>query len=202
MQDKLQQLTDRLYNEGLSKGKAEGGKLLEQARDEAAKILSDAREEAAGIIEAARKEAESLKAKASSDVKMASEQSLQAVKNSIESLLSGKAVGEKIGSALSEEDFLKTIIAEIARKFSSEQSCELSLVLPEKMKEAMEPWLAGELSKVLDKGVRASFSKKIAGGFEIGPSDGSYFISLTDESFRNLICEYLRPTARKLLFGE
>ena len=44
--------------------------------------------------------------------------------------------------------------------------------------------------------------RKIAGGFNIGPKDGSYFISMTDESFKNLICEYLRPATRKLLFGE
>ena len=50
--------------------------------------------------------------------------------------------------------------------------------------------------------MNASFSKKIAGGFTIGPKDGSYFISLTDETFKELISEYLRPATRKLLFGE
>ncbi len=50
--------------------------------------------------------------------------------------------------------------------------------------------------------MEASFSKKIAGGFKIGPKDGGYFISLTDESFQELIGAYVRPATKQILFGE
>ena len=63
-------------------------------------------------------------------------------------------------------------------------------------------FVSGELSRILGSGIDASFSKNISGGFRIGPKDGSYFISLTDETFKDLICEYLRPATRKILFGE
>ena len=65
----------------------------------------------------------------------------------------------------------------------------------------MEPFVAKELSSILKSGITASFSKKIGGGFTIGPKDGSYFISFTDETFTDLISEYLRPAAKKILFG-
>ena len=39
MQNKLQELTDRLYNEGLSKGKQEADQLLANAREEARQIV-------------------------------------------------------------------------------------------------------------------------------------------------------------------
>ena len=45
--DKLQELTDKLYNEGLSKGKAEGEAILAKAKEEAAAIVENARKEAA-----------------------------------------------------------------------------------------------------------------------------------------------------------
>ena len=73
---------------------------------------------------------------------------------------------------------------------------------PSSLKEKLEPWVQGELAKTLSAGVQAEFSKKIAGGFTIGPKDGSYFISFTDKTFDSLIAEYLRPVTRKLLFGE
>jgi V/A-type H+-transporting ATPase subunit E len=41
----------------------------------------------------------------------------------------------------------------------------------------------------------------MAGGFKIGPKDGGYFISLTEESFRELVGEYMRPATKKILFG-
>ena len=65
----------------------------------------------------------------------------------------------------------------------------------------LEPFATKELSKILGAGVEASFSKKVSGGFKIGPKDGGYFVSFTEETFTQLISEYLRPTTKKLLFG-
>ena len=42
MQNKLQELTDRLYQEGLSKGKEEGARLVETAQSEAQAIIEKA----------------------------------------------------------------------------------------------------------------------------------------------------------------
>ena len=75
------------------------------------------------------------------------------------------------------------------------------MVLPEKLKKDLEPFVAGEIAKALKGNIEATFSKKIAGGFTIGPKDGGYFISFTDETFNALISEYLRPATKKILFG-
>mgnify|MGYP006394500021 CR=1 FL=1 len=50
MQNKLQELTDKLYNEGLSKGKQEAQEMVAKAKAEAEKILSAAQENASKII--------------------------------------------------------------------------------------------------------------------------------------------------------
>ena len=90
----------------------------------------------------------------------------------------------------------------MAKNFSAQEPAHLALVLPENLKAGLEPYVKNELAKAVGKGVEATFSKKIGAGFKIGPKDGSYFISLTDESFKALIGEYLRPATRKILFGE
>ena len=202
MQDKLQELTDKLYNEGLSKGKAEGEAILAKANEEAGKIIDRARDEALSITDKARKEAEDLTAKVRSDLKMASEQALQATRNDIENLLVGKMAGEGVRKALSDPDYVKSIITTVAGKFDASQQCDLALILPESMKEELEPFVSGELSRILGKKVSAEFSRKTSGGFSIGPKDGSWFISLTEDTFKSLIGNYLRPATKKLLFGE
>ena len=198
--DKLQELTQKLYNEGLSKGKEEGEALLAKAQMEADELVKKAQEEAAAIIEKAKKEAADYKVKMEGDVKMASNQALQATKACIEGLIVAKAV-EPVKEQLSGAAFLKEVITAVAQRFSTQESMDLSLVLPEKLQKELEPFVKGELAKTLGKGVEASFSKKVAGGFKIGPKDGSYFISLTDEAFQDLIGEYLRPATKKILFG-
>ena len=90
----------------------------------------------------------------------------------------------------------------MAAKFDTGEAADLELVLPENLKKELQPWVEGELAKSLKNGLSAQFSKKVAGGFTIGPKDGGWFVSFTDESFSKLIAEYLRPVTRKLLFGE
>ncbi len=199
--DKLQELTQKLYNEGLSKGKEEGEAILAKAQAEAAAIVKKAQEEAQAILSQAQKEAQDYKIKVEGDVKMASIQALQATRTGIENLIVAKAVDAPVKEALSSADFLKGIIEAVAKNFSAQESTDLALVLPEKLQKELEPFVKNELTKTLGKGVEASFAKKINGGFKIGPKDGSYFISLTDESFQELIGDYLRPTTKEILFG-
>ncbi len=202
MDNKLQELTDKLYNEGLSKGKAEGEALLAQAKEKASAIVEDARKEASAILDKARKDAEELSAKVSNDIKMASSQSIQATKNDIENLIITKAVDSKVNEAFQSEEYVKEIITEVARKFSTDEAAELSIILPEAMKDKLGTFVSKELGTILNKGVEAEYSKKINGGFIIGPKDGGYFISMTDETMKSLISEYLRPATKKFLFGE
>lgn len=199
MQNKLQELTDQLYSQGLAKGREEGERILSEARAQADSILASAREQAAGIVADAEKAAGDLKVKAAADVRMASAQALQATRSDIENLVLAKISSQ---NATSDPAFLKDIILKVAERFSATEGTDISLVLPESLRSQLEPWVASSLSKALGAPVQASFSKKIAGGFTIGPRDGSYFVSMTDKTFDSLICEYLRPVTRKLLFGE
>ena len=199
--DKLQELTQKLYDEGLAKGKQEGEAMLQKAVEEAGSIVKKAQEEAEAILARARKEADDFKVKVEGDVKMASMQALQATRADIENLVIAKAVDAPVAKALSGEEYLKGIITAVAQKFSAEEPADLSLVLPESLKAGLEPFVKNELGKLLGKGVDATFSKKLAGGFKIGPKDGGYFVSLTDETFKELIGAYLRPATKSLLFG-
>ena len=199
--DKLQELTQKLYDEGLAKGKEEGQALLEKAKAEAEEIVKKAQEEAEAILARARKEADDFKVKVEGDVKMAASQAVQATRTDIENLVVSKVADTTVEKALSNEEYLKGIITAVAQRFSAEEPADLALVLPESLKAGLEPFVKNELGKLLGKGVEAAFSKKVAGGFQIGPRDGGYFVSLTDDTFKDLIGSYLRPATKKLLFG-
>ena len=199
--NKLQELTDKLYNEGLSKGKQEGVELLAKAKVQADEMIAKAQAEASQIIAAAQKQAEELKAKTASDVKMASSQSIAATKKDIENLVVGKMTDEAVKKTLSTPDFVKEIVKAVAEKFTTDGPADLNLILPESLKNDLEPFATQELAKILGAGVEASFSKKVSGGFKIGPKNGGWFVSFTDETFNELISEYLRPATRKILFG-
>lgn len=204
MSNKLQELTDKLYAEGLSKGKKEGEEIIRKATSEADKIINEAKTQAAAILSAARKEADELKARTAGDIRMAAQQSLAATRQEIENLIIAKAVAGTASEVLSREDFIKGIIESVVKAFNPAQDepVDLEIVLPESIKSATEPFIAKVLSQEFKGNIHATYSKKVNGGFTVGPKDGGYFISFTDEEFNELISAHLRPAAKAILFGK
>ena len=201
MQNKLQELTDKLYNEGLSKGKQEGEAILANARVQAAEIFDNAKKEAAGIVAAARKEAENIRAKADGDLRIAAGQSIEATRQAIENLVVCNLTEKEVSSALTSAAFVKELLTAVVKAYSASSEAEgLDAVLPETLKKETEPFIKKELASMLKGGLNVTYSKKISGGFTISPKGSGYFISFTDETFNSLISEYLRPATKKILF--
>lgn len=204
MQNKLQELTDRLYNEGLSKGRQEAEELLAKAKAEAAEIVADARSEAQAIRAKADKDAAETRTMVEGDLKMASSQALAAVRQQVEQMVVTKAVAGPVASAMSDGKFVKELIATVVRSFNAANpdGVDLELILPETSREDLDKAFTAEVSKNLSEGSEVRHVKGMPGGFRIGPRDGGYQLSFTDEDFTSLIVEYLRPATKKLLFGE
>lgn len=200
--DKLKELTDRLYAEGLAKGRDEGTRILEQARTQAAEIVASARAEADRIVAEATKQSGQMLEKAASDLKMASSQTLDAVRESILNAVTAKSVDTGVKTALDNTEFAKQVILAAAKAFSTQNSCDLEVVLPESCTKDLADYVRNEVASAIGRGIDVSLDRKFSGGLTIGPKDGGYYVSLTDATFIGIIKEYLRPATRKALFGE
>ncbi len=203
MQDKLQELTDKLYNEGLSKGKQDGEELLQKAHAEADNIVAKAKAEAEQIIAQANKDAEELKTKVAADVKMAATQSIAVTKQEIEKMVVTKAAAEGVKQSLSKADFTKEMIMSIVKAFNPQNASpvDLNFIMPESLKAEVEPFVKNEIAQQFKGEVKVDYSKKMNGGFKVAPKDGGYQLQFTDEEFTQLIANYLRPATKKILFG-
>ena len=146
-------------------------------------------------------DAEDLKTKTVGDIALASRQTVSETRQAIEKLIVTEATDAKVKAALSDEEFIKTIITTAAKAFADGKDCDIELCLPESAKGNLETFVKKEVAKTLGKEVEVKFSKKIGGGFTIGPKDGGYFVNFSDEAFKELISEYLRPATKKILFG-
>ncbi len=203
MQDKLQQLTEKLYNEGLEKGKQEAQKMLEDAKTESERIIAEAKQKSSEMIAAAEKEALQLREKAEGDIQTASRQALSQIKQDIEQAVRMKAVEAPVKEALSAKEFMQSVIKTVAGAFNPDKDAvSLDLILPQAMKEDMNSFIEGELASAFGKGLDVSFTKDISNGFKISRKGSGYFIDFSEDSFNRIISEYIRPKTRKLIFGE
>lgn len=202
MQNKLQELTDKLYNEGLSKGQQEAENLLTKTTEDIKRMLADAQEEARQIIEDANKKAEETKENAAVEIRLAGRQAIEQVKSSIEEDLMVRVISDPVKSAFNDTEFVKEIIKAAIGQFSlgADNNVDLSLLLPEDKKKQLEDFTTDKVQKFLKDGVDVQYSKSLKGGFRIKQNDKGYYISFTDNDFENLFKEYLRSSVRDLLF--
>ncbi len=200
MEGKVSQLAEKLLKEGVEKGEAEKSKIIEAARNEADKIIKEAKAKAASIIEEADAKAEETKKNAESEIKLSGTQALVALKQKIVDLVSLKTVDESVKKALSDSEVMVEYIGSVLANWKDDAT--LDIILPETERETMEKELAVAIKQLMDKEVTVSFSKALKGGFQIGPVDGSYKITFSDDDFASFFTEYLRPKIRTIIFGE
>jgi len=100
MQNKLAELTEKLYGEGLEKGRSEAETLVANAQSEAKAIVGKARREADALLAAAQKDADTVKETTAKEVAQAGKNTLNAVKQELENLLLHNALAGVTGCRL------------------------------------------------------------------------------------------------------
>ena len=196
MENKIQELTEKIYREGVEKGNDEANRLISNAREEAAKIIEDARKEADAIILAARKNATEISENTQSEIKLFAGQALNALKTEVTSLLTNQVVSDAVKNFVSDKEFLNQFIVTLAEKWVSDEPIVISTADAEGLKK----YFATKAKEVLDKGVKIEQVNGIKSIFSISPADGSYKVNFGEEEFENYFKEFLRPQLVEMLF--
>ena len=92
MENKIQELTEKIYAEGVEKGKAEADRLVCEAKESAAEIVKNAQAEAEAILAAAKKKAEELDANTRSEIKLYGAQAVGALKSEVATVVTDTIV--------------------------------------------------------------------------------------------------------------
>ncbi len=203
MEGKLQELTEKLYQEGIEKANQDAEQIIQKAKKEASEIIKNAQKEANNIIAQAEKRSEEIRKNVQSEVKLAANQAISAIKQQIVNLITAKIVEPPIQEAFNDVEFIKKII-EIAIKNwnpKEHERVDLTLLLPKKHEEELGKYFLSNGIKLIRSGLEVHFDENLTGGFQIGPKDGTYKISFTDEDFENFFKEYLRPRTIQILYG-
>lgn len=200
MDDRLKNLTEKLYSEGVEKGKQEADSILAKAKEEANKIIESAKAEANGIVEKAGKEAQETRRKLETELSLSIKQSIGQLQNNISKLLTVKMTDVSINEALNKDFMQKLIVNAVQSWDKGTSNIDLTLILPKGQESELSGFIKSNLKKELDKGLEVAFSDALKSGLQIKPSDGSYTIDFSEESFMNFFKDYLRPITKKILF--
>lgn len=196
MENKIQELANKIYRDGVEKGNEEAQKLITAAEDNAKNILEDARKEAESIIAAAHKTADEMAENTKSELKLFAGQAVDALKSEIATLLVDKIVETDVKAFTSQKDYLNAFIVALASKWSATEP----IVISTADADSLNKYFMAQAKDLLNKGVTIEKVNGIKTLFTISPADGSYKINFGEEEFMNYFKEFLRPQLVEMLF--
>ena len=194
--EKIQELTDKIFHEGVEKGQAEAERIISEAEKQAAKIVADAKTQAEAIQQQTAKANRELEANTKSELRLYVEQSLNALKSEIANIVSNKIVTQAVAGLADDKNFLANFAVTLAEQWSKNEK----IVISTADAAALKAYFAKEAKALLDKGVDIEQVNGQKALFSIKPADGSYRVDFGREEFESFFKSFLRPQLIDMLF--
>jgi V/A-type H+-transporting ATPase subunit E len=185
MEVQLQELIDRIRNEGIDLAKTEAERIVAGARAEAASIVAAARKEAARTTQEARAEADRAR------------DAGEAFRRRLEAMLAAIARQEVAGAM--NDDMLSTLIPEVVKAWLADGSKELAIELPPDRAARLQSRMAGLLKSELGQGVEIRPLAHLEAGFRIQNRSGALRWDFSAEELARLLAQFVNPRLAALL---
>lgn len=202
MTDRIEEITQKIYNEGITKAKRDAEKLISEAKEKAEAIIRSAKKTEEKIINDAQKKALEEKKRGEAELKLAAQQFISHLKQQITNLISTAQVDNPVKEAFKDDDFIKQIILKIIEKWEPEnqEKMDLTLLLSPNDQKELSDFLHAKATEAMNNGIVIREDPTLESGFRIGPKEGSYLINFTAQDFTNYFIQYLKNETKKLLF--
>ncbi len=194
--EKIQELTEKIYREGVEKGQAEADRIIQEAKEQASQIIAEAKKKAAEIESDGKKAVAELENNTKNELKLYTAQSLSALKSEITNVLTASTVSQAVDKLVTDKDFLCKFTVALAGKWVENEP----IVIESADADALKAYFTKEAKAVLDKGVSIEKVNGRNALFTIQPADGSYKVSFGKEEFEDYFKSFLRPQLVQMLF--
>ncbi len=196
MDTRIQELTDKIYKEGVEKGNEEAARIVAEAEKHQKEMLAEAETKAEAIIAEAEKKAAELKKNTEAELRLFAAQSVEALKSEVTNLITGKVVSDNVKAAVSDAMFMQKVILELVENWQEAGG----LIIQTSNAEKLRTYFLSNAKSYLDKGLKIEQVHGKKTSFSILPADGSYKVSFGEEEFVEFFKEFLRPQLVEALF--
>jgi len=210
----VQQLIDRLRNDGVTAGEQEAERIVEQARRQAAKIVAEASKEAGEYRTASRAGIRRESEAARAAVRMAVRDTMLAMRQDLTARFQAQ-IRRLVTAELRDKEFLRRMILAIAGKSvpESPEAHAMELRIADELFERTAGGAAEDLRHKVDEAVIGISAELLREGIEIKPAGDDkpgirvrlagedIEIDLTDEAISEAMMRYLLPRFRYIVQG-
>ena len=196
MDNKIQELTEKLLREGVEKGNAEAEKIIAAAKEQAAKIIADAKDQAEEIAVEAGKNVKAMEANTKAEIKMFASQAINALKSEVANVVGDKIVKQTVADVAGDKNFMNEFMLKMAEKWAAQED----IVISTSDAASLKALFAKKAKALLDKGVKIEQVNGQKTAFSIQPADGSYKVNFGEAEFEQYFKGFLRPQLVEMIF--
>jgi len=213
----VQELINRLRDEGVKAGREKSDQVLREAQEEASRIVAQAKADADEILGKARREIETEKAAAIESLRVAIRDTELKMEAELKADFSAH-VRRLVSVEMQDKEFLRQIILAIAGMAAGDKACEgqpVEVLLPKELfetdekvtklttegKDRMRHMVLGISADMLREGVDLKPSEDIRGGIRIRMVGEDLEIDLSDQAISDLLLQNLLPRYRAIVTG-
>ena len=211
----VQELIDRLREEGVEEGTVQADQLVTDARRRATTMLDEARQEATEILQHAREEADNLRKAGEDALQLASRDAVLALKEEISKHFADQ-IRQLVSHSLRDEKFMQRLVLEIAgRAVPKDTKQPLELLLSEEVapleevqrqaKDAKDGTLThftlGMASEMMREGVSCGVAEDDTPGLTVRMIDEDVDIVFNEKAITEFLLRHLLPRFRGVMDG-
>lgn len=202
MTSKIQELTEKIYQEGVDKAQNQANILLKEAEEKAAGLINDAQQKADNIILEAERKSKEIFQGLKEELQSISKQVIAITKQKITDSIVIDASQTISKRLLDDKDFIKSLILELVRKWDMGNGSidDLSLVLSEEQLEKLDGIFKSGALQILQNKKQILFDPSIKNGFQIISNSEGFKVSFSDEDLENFFKKFMKPRIQEYLF--
>lgn len=195
MDDKIKQLTDKVYTEGVERARTEGERIIAEAQERAASIVREAEARATELRQSAEQSNIRHREQTESELKLYAQRLVESTRASIEDSLTGTIATDAVRALQLDGDLLRQLVLKIVGGFSVERG----VVIETSEAEALQAHLSSAAKGLLEAGLEIKSVAGVPTHYVVRPKDGAYKVEIKPETFVELFKSVLRPTLASLL---
>jgi len=210
----VQELIEKLRNQGVDTGRREAGKIVADAEAKAAATIADAEKRAAAIVSKAREEADFITKAGKEALQLAERNAVLELKDYLLDKFSDQ-IRAVVSHSMENDKLLEAMILEVAGQNNLRGEQNIEVILPRKvigideLRDNPELLKAGGLlefavkraSNMLAEGVTFKVGDANQSGISFRLRDKDIQVELTDEAVAAVLLKHLQPRFRALLEG-
>lgn len=200
-QEKIQQICDTLRKETLEPAHQEAEKIIAHAKERAEHLINEAHRESERLLAEAKKNIEKERNVFHSSLTQASQQSMEALRQTVEQKLFNPELHHLITSRTADPQVIAHLIKAIVTAIEKEGlKTDITAIIPAQVSPKEVNQLIGEqiLKKLKDNSVQVGDFK---GGAKIRLEGKRLTFEISDKEIEELLKSYVRKDFRKMLFG-